>query len=119
MTASRTSGPETAGRARAFHPDAPSDPGCYLQGRGRLRRRRTSRTARLLETRLEALAQACERSSSPQGRFGEQVFRVVGATRNAVALELLSAEEAATIWAEVRTRHPSADWCRLDADIAA
>ena len=77
------------------------------------------RTVRLLETRLEALAQACERSSSPQRRFGEQVFRVVGATRNAVALELLSAEEAATIWAEVRTRHPSADWCRLDADIAA
>jgi hypothetical protein len=78
-----------------------------------------SRTARLLETRLDALAQACERSSSPQGRFGEQVFRVAGATRNAVALELLSAEEAGAIWAEVRTRHPSADWCRLDADLAA
>ena len=78
-----------------------------------------SRTARLLETRLEALAQACERSSNPQARFDEHVFCVIAATRNAVALELLSAEEAGEIWAQVRTRHPSADWCRLDADIAA
>lgn len=77
------------------------------------------RTVRLLETRLEALARACERSSSPQARFDEQVFGVVAATRNAVALELLSAEEAGAIWAEVRTRHPSARWCRLDADLAA
>ncbi|HLM34000.1 MAG TPA: hypothetical protein VK285_08005 [Gaiellaceae bacterium] len=78
-----------------------------------------SRTARLLETRLEALAQACERSSSPQARFDDQVFCVIGATRNAVALELLSAEEAGAIWADVRTRHPSANWHRLDADLAA
>jgi len=80
---------------------------------------RHSRTARLLETRLEALARACEHSPSPQVRFDEQVFCVVAATRNAVALELLSAEAAGAIWAEVRTRHPSADWCRLDADLAA
>jgi hypothetical protein len=78
-----------------------------------------SRTAHLLETRLEALAQACERSSNPQARFDEHVFCVIGATRNAVALELLSAEEAGEIWAEVRTRHPSAGWSRLDADLAA
>jgi len=78
-----------------------------------------SRTAHLLETRLEALAQACERSSNPQARFHEHVFCVIAATRNAVALELLSAEEAGEIWAEVRTRHPSAGWSRLDADLAA
>jgi hypothetical protein len=77
------------------------------------------RTAHLLETRLEALAQASERSSSPQARFDEDVFCVVAATRNAVALDLLSAEEAGAIWAEVRTRHPSAGWTRLDADLAA
>ena len=78
-----------------------------------------SRTAHLLETRLEALAQACERSSSPQACFDEHVFCVVEATRNAIALELLSAEEAGAIWAEVRTRHPLAGWSRLDADLAA
>jgi hypothetical protein len=78
-----------------------------------------SRTAHLLETRLEALARACERSSNPQARFDEQVFCVIAATRNAVALELLSAEEAGEIWAQVRARHPSAGWSRLDADLAA
>jgi hypothetical protein len=78
-----------------------------------------SRTAHLLETRLEALARAGERSSNPQARFDEHVFCVIGATRNAVALELLSAEEAGEIWAQVRTRHPSAGWPPLDADLAA
>jgi hypothetical protein len=78
-----------------------------------------SRTAHLLETRFEALARACERSSNPQARFDEHVFCVIGATRNAVALELLSAEEAGEIWAQVRTRHPSAGWPPLDADLAA
>jgi len=77
------------------------------------------RTARLLETRLEALARAYERSSSPQARFDDHILCVVAATRNAVALELLSPEEADAIWAEVRLRHPSAGWCRLDADLAA
>lgn len=77
------------------------------------------RTVRLLETRLEALARDYERSSSPQARLDEQVFGVVAGTRNAVALELLSAEEAGAIWADVRMRHPLADWCRLDADLAA
>jgi hypothetical protein len=77
------------------------------------------RTVRLLETRLEALARAFEQPPTPHARFDEQVFCVVAATRNAVALELLSAEEADAIWANVRMRHPSADWCRLDADLAA
>lgn len=41
MTASPTSGPATAGRARASHPDAPSEAGCYLRGREAAHRPRT------------------------------------------------------------------------------
>jgi hypothetical protein len=80
---------------------------------------RHDRTARLLETRLEALARVCERSSAPQAGFDEHVLAVVAATRHAIALDLLSAEEAGAIWADVRTRHPAAEWCRLGADLAA
>ncbi|MGI8606005.1 MAG: hypothetical protein ACR2L0_02455 [Gaiellaceae bacterium] len=80
---------------------------------------RHGRTARLLETRLEALARACERSSTPQAGFDEHVLGVAAATRHAVALDLLSAEEAGAIWAEVRTRPPSAEWCRLGVDRSA
>lgn len=80
---------------------------------------RHDRTARLLETRLEGLARVCERSSTPQARFDEQVLGIVVATRHAVALDILSAEEAGAIWADVRTRHPAAEWCRLGTDLAA
>lgn len=80
---------------------------------------RHDRIVRLLEARLEALAQASERPSHPQVSFDVHVLQVVEATRNAIALELLTVDEASAIWAEVRTRHPSAGWCRLDTGLAA
>jgi hypothetical protein len=70
------------------------------------------RTLHLLETRLEGLACVCERSPSAARRLDAQVTAVAAATRRAVQLELLSAEEASAVWAAVALRHPRAEWCR-------
>jgi hypothetical protein len=72
---------------------------------------RIGRTARLLEARLEALAVASERSFEGERPFNRQILGVEAATRHAVALELLSAEQAGAIWAGVARRHPDARWC--------
>jgi hypothetical protein len=73
---------------------------------------RHDRTVRLLEARLEALAVVSERA--PEGRrpFDRHILGVVAATRHAVALQLLSPQEAGAIWAGVARRHPDAPWCR-------
>ena len=77
------------------------------------------RTVRLLEAQLEALAGASERSLSGPGRFHRQVLAVEAATRHAVALELLSPEEAGAIWAGVARRHPRVGWCGCGPKLAA
>ena len=73
---------------------------------------RIGRTARLLEARLEALAVASERSFEGERPFDRQILGVAAATRHAVALELLSSEQAGAIWAGVARRHPDALWCQ-------
>ena len=73
---------------------------------------RHDRTVRLLESRLEALACACERFPAGQRPLEPHVLAVAAATRHAVHLELISAAEAGAIWAEVARRHPAAGWCR-------
>ena len=73
---------------------------------------RHDRTARLLESRLEVLADRTERSLSGPRSVARDVLAVEAATRHAVALELLSQEEAGQIWAKVAERHPSVRWCQ-------
>jgi hypothetical protein len=80
---------------------------------------RIGRTARLLEARLEALAVASERSYEGERPFNRQILGVEAATRHAVALELLSAEQAGAIWAGVARRHPDARWCHAWSQRAA
>lgn len=80
---------------------------------------RHDRTVRLLEARLETLAVACERSPHGEARYERQIAAAAAATRHAVALELISRDEARAIWATVARRHPDADWCRTGSRLAA
>jgi hypothetical protein len=73
---------------------------------------RHDRTVRLLEARLEALAVASERAPTGRRPYDRYILGVVAATRHAVALDLLSPQEAGDIWAGVARRHPDASWCR-------
>jgi hypothetical protein len=73
---------------------------------------RHDRTVRILEARLEALALVCERAPAVGASLDRQILGATAATRHAVALELLSPEEAGQIWAGVAQRHPRAWWCR-------
>jgi hypothetical protein len=77
------------------------------------------RTVRLLETKLEALAVASERSLSGDRAVDPQVRSAVVATRHAVELELLSPGEADEIWGGVASRHPGVGWCRSGPGLAA
>jgi hypothetical protein len=74
---------------------------------------RHDRTVRLLERRLEVLADVSERSLSGARPLERHVLALEAATRHAVALELLSDEEARHIWAAVARRHPTVDWCQV------
>lgn len=67
---------------------------------------RHDRTVRLLSTRLETLAVVAERSPRAVRELEPSILRAAVATRNAVALDLLSREEAGAIWSEVADRHP-------------
>ena len=82
-------------------------------------RSRHDRTIRLLEARLEALAAASERRPRAEQRLDREIVAVIAATRHAVALALISTDEADTVWAAVARRHPHARWCRLGLQIAA
>ena len=73
---------------------------------------RHERTVRLLEARLEALAVVSERAPNGRRPDDRRILGAVAATRHAVALDLLSAQEAGEIWAGVARRHPDASWCR-------
>lgn len=80
---------------------------------------RHDRTVRLLEGRLEALALACRRSPRGERRYEREIVAAAAATRHAVALDLISPEEAGLIWATVARRHPEASWCQAGPRIAA
>ena len=74
-------------------------------------RARHDRTLRLLEARLEALADACERAPRGERRFEPEIVAAVAATRHAVELGLISAHEGDAVWSAVASRHPRAAWC--------
>lgn len=65
---------------------------------------------RLLSGRLEELARASERGPARQEQLELRVRAALAATRHAIDLGLLSADEADAIWASVAARHPS--WAR-------
>ena len=67
---------------------------------------RSERTERILIGRLEELARALERSGAPRAAAGRLLESASVATANAVALDLLTNERAASIWREVADRHP-------------
>ena len=73
---------------------------------------RHDRTIRLLETRLETLAAATERSLSGARLVEPRVLAIEAATRNAVRLEVLTTDEAPGLWAAVGRRHPRVPWCQ-------
>jgi hypothetical protein len=78
-------------------------------------RSRHDRTVRLLEARLEALAVASARVPRGERDLDREIVAAVTATRHAVALELISFDEAAAIWSAVAQRHPDAGWCRTSS----
>ena len=73
---------------------------------------RHDRTIRLLETRLETLAAATERSLSGARLVEPRVLAVEAATKHAVRLAVLTPDEAADLWAAVGRRHPQVSWCQ-------
>lgn len=77
---------------------------------------RHDRTVRLLEARLEALAAATERHLCAARAHEGEVLALELATRHAIALSVVSADEAMAIWAAVAARHPAVRWCRAAAD---
>lgn len=82
-------------------------------------RSRHDRTIRLLEARLEALASASERAPRGERRYEREIVAAAAATRHAVALALISTQEADAVWAAVARRHPQARWCRERPRLAA
>ncbi len=77
------------------------------------------RRARLLAGRLEALASVSERSLSGDRPLDARITALEAATKHAVALGLLTPEEALEAWAAVAARHPSVGWCRVRPPRAA
>jgi hypothetical protein len=71
------------------------------------KRARTERTERILVGRLEELARVLERSGAPGDAVTRLLESAAVATVNAVALNLITAEMAETIWHEVEERHPT------------
>jgi hypothetical protein len=80
---------------------------------------RHDRTVRLLAARLETLAVASIRSPGGERVYRDHILAAVTATRHAIALELISRDEASAIWAQVAHRHPDAHWCGHGPDAAA
>ena len=66
----------------------------------------SERTERILIARLEELARALERSGAPNESISRLLESASVATMNAVALQLISAEAADSIWRGVEERHP-------------
>jgi hypothetical protein len=68
---------------------------------------RSERTARLLSQRLEDLAETLERSGASTKSVGRLIELASVATLHAVQLDLISAENAGSIWDGVERRHPA------------
>jgi len=68
---------------------------------------RCQRTERILLARLEELARALEGSGASNDAISRLLESASIATMNAIALNLLSAQAAETIWREVEQRHPA------------
>ena len=66
---------------------------------------RCERTERLLVARLETLARAASQLRHPEAERLVELASV--ATMRAVALELLDAERAESIWSDAHARHPA------------
>jgi hypothetical protein len=66
----------------------------------------SERTERILVARLEELARALERSGASNEAITRLLESASVATMNAVALQLISAEAADSIWRDVEERHP-------------
>jgi hypothetical protein len=60
---------------------------------------------------------ASVRSPGGERTYRDHILAAVAATRHAVALELLSSEEADAIWAHVARLHPEARWCGTRPDL--
>ena len=80
---------------------------------------RHDRTVRLLAARLETLAVASMRTPGGDRMVRHHIVAAVAATRHAIDLDLLTSDEADSIWAEVAERHPEAGWCRSGPRLAA
>jgi hypothetical protein len=76
---------------------------------------RHDRAVRMLAARLEYLAAAEERATGGLRLPDEHVLAAEAATRHAIALGLITSEEAAAVWADVAERHPDVPWCRRPA----
>jgi hypothetical protein len=59
------------------------------------------------------------RSPGGERMVRHHILAAIAATRHAVDLDLLTTEEADSIWAEVAERHPDAGWCRQGPRLAA
>jgi hypothetical protein len=79
---------------------------------------RHDRTVRLLAARLETLAVASVRSLGGERAYRDHILAAVAATRHAVALDLISPDEAGEIWTQVARRHPEAQWCGQAPDLS-
>ena len=77
------------------------------------------RTVRLLAAELEAVAFARERATLRACDLETQILRLATATRNAVTLEVISAEEADRIWTSAVEQHPSVAWRPAGLPLAA
>jgi hypothetical protein len=64
------------------------------------------RVAHALTVRLEQLAQIAEHSGAEGPRIARLLEAASVATTHAVALELLTADEARAIWRDAIDRHP-------------
>jgi len=73
---------------------------------------RSERTANLLIARLDALARAAGRLPTAEAERLVELAAV--ATMRAVALQLLDAEQAQTIWRDARVRNPSLQPVRIE-----
>jgi hypothetical protein len=79
---------------------------------------RHNRTVRLLAARLETLAVASVRSPGGERAYRDHILAAAAATRHAVALDLISPDEAGEIWTQVARRHPEAQWCGQAPDLS-
>ena len=52
-------------------------------------------------------------------RYEREIIATAAATRHAIELDLITSEEAGSVWRDVADRHPQAGWCRTGPELAA